>query len=202
MGFVIRFRISSVAKGLLGFFVVSDSAKAEASPLHPSKDFLLFSLVLPKGRSASLRLLRLHFLIMPGHGLARANRAALQNSLVPTAPQFLIAVVGDAKAYQRLRPPPPPRSPPPPPPPPPRRRSPPPPPPPPPRGPVLARASSILIRRPFKSVSLRVWIAVAASAASTISTNPKPRDCPENLSVTTTALSTLPACPNSSARSS
>src|SRR5271156_6502937 len=117
------------------------------------------------------------------------------------------------KPYQRLRspprppppppPPPPPRrrSPPPPPPPPPRR-PPPPPPPPPPRGPVLARASSILIRRPFRSVSLRVWIAVAASAASTISTNPKPRDCPENLSETTTALSTFPACPKSSARSS
>src|ERR1019366_10010350 len=121
--------------------------------------------------------------------------------------------IRDAKFYQRLRfppppppsPPPPPPSPPPPPPPslpppPPRRRS---PPPPPPRGPpVLARASSILIFRPFRSVSLSVWIAVAASAASAISTKPKPRECPENLSDTTTALSTFPACAKSSARSS
>src|SRR5208337_2171125 len=76
--------------------------------------------------------------------------------------------IRDAKFYQRLRfpPPPPPSLPPPPP----RRRS----PPPPPRGPpVLARASSILIFRPFRSVSLSVWIAVAASAASAISTKPK-----------------------------
>src|SRR5208283_5523305 len=83
-----------------------------------------------------------------------------------------------ASCYQRLRFPPPPPPSLPPPPPPPRRRS--PPPPPPPRGPpVLARASSILIRRPFRSVSLRVSIALVASAASAISTKPKPRDCPD-----------------------
>ncbi len=43
---------------------------------------------------------------------------------------------------------------------------------------------------------------MAASAASAISTKPNPRDWPENLSVTTTALSTFPACANKSARSS
>src|ERR1700744_6419329 len=83
----------------------------------------------------------------------------------------------------RRSPPPPPRPPPPLRPPP--RRSRPPPPPPPPRGPPppppsRGRASLTRIFRPLSSVSLNSSIALAASLESAISTNPNPRDCPEN----------------------
>src|SRR5260370_39199640 len=50
--------------------------------------------------------------------------------------------------------------------------------------------------------SLNDSIALAASLESAISTKPKPLDLPENLSVTTAALSTFPTREKSASRSS
>src|SRR5581483_3763042 len=94
--------------------------------------------------------------------------------------------------YQR----PPPRLPPPPPPGPPRR-APPPPPPPPMRG-SCGRASLTVNVRPPSCVPFSALMAFCASSALDISTKPKPRDCPVNLSVTTFADSTVPCVANSS----
>src|SRR5208282_6369488 len=90
--------------------------------------------------------------------------------------------------YQRSRPRPPP------PPPPPRLPPPPPPPPrlpPPPKPDSRGLASFTRMLRPFSSVSLNCWIALAASSSLPISTKPKPFDWPENLSVITVALWTV-----------
>src|SRR6202040_1142611 len=95
--------------------------------------------------------------------------------------------------YQRPPPPPPRLSPPP-------RRLP-PPPPPPPKLDSRGLASLTLMFLPFRSVSLRVWIALEASSAFAISTKPKPFDWPENLSVITATLWTVPACEKSCSRS-
>jgi len=102
--------------------------------------------------------------------------------------RFLKLVVPTGSVYQRRPPPPPGR-------PPPGRRAPPPPgrPPPPPRC-SGGRASSTLIVRPSRLLPFSSSIALRASAAEAISTNPNPRERPEKRSATTDAESTLPAC--------
>src|SRR6185295_17771084 len=93
--------------------------------------------------------------------------------------------------YQRSRLPPPPLRPPPPPP---------PNPPPPVRG-SWGRASFTVKVRPPISAPLRAVMAACASASEDISTKPKPRDWPLNLSVMIRAEATAPCFPNRSLNS-
>jgi hypothetical protein len=58
------------------------------------------------------------------------------------------------------------------------------------------------MRRPSSSRPLSWLIAFCASSAVDISTNPKPRDCPENRSVITVADTTFPDCAKNSRRPS
>src|SRR5437867_2020245 len=55
--------------------------------------------------------------------------------------------------------------------------------------------------RPWSSYPLKRSIAACASWSFPISTKPKPRDCPENLSVTMFTEATVPAWPKSASRS-
>src|SRR6185295_10447945 len=89
--------------------------------------------------------------------------------------------------YQRSRLPPPPLRPP-------------PNPPPPVRG-SWGRASFTVKVRPPISVPLRAIMAACASASEDISTKPKPRDWPVNLSVMIRAEATAPCFPNRSLNS-
>jgi hypothetical protein len=59
-----------------------------------------------------------------------------------------------------------------------------------------------VIRRPSSSRPFNCEIAFCASSAEVISTNPNPRDCPENRSVITVADSTLPHWAKNSRRPS
>src|SRR5262245_18915177 len=64
-----------------------------------------------------------------------------------------------------------------------------------------SRASLTFSARPLSSCPLNCWIAFCASAFELISTNPKPRDWPLNLSVITATDSQTPACANNASRS-
>src|SRR5207247_809043 len=93
-----------------------------------------------------------------GKSLINRNR---QTGPAPKTPALLILASGD---YQRPRPPPPP---------------PPYPPPPPERGRSSRGLASLTVReRPFIMVPLRELMAASASDSFSISTNPKPLDCP------------------------
>src|SRR4030095_3611368 len=96
-------------------------------------------------------------------------------------PAPLLCPMAEFLNYQRLRPPPPP----------PPRRSPPRSPKPPERL-SCGRASFTVRFRPSRSVPLRAWMAFWASSEEAISTKPKPRERPVNLSVITRADSTAP----------